>query len=65
MRGGYSNWIIRFFAKYYMADQIKDDEMGGTCSIHGAVGESERKRPLGRSRRKWEDNIKMTTVLKK
>jgi hypothetical protein len=23
------------------------------------VGRSERKRPLGRSRRKWEDNIKM------
>jgi hypothetical protein len=41
--------------------------MGITCSTHGAksnayrivVGEPEGKRPLGRPRRRWEDNIKM------
>ena len=39
--------------------------MGGACSayggeerrIRGLVGKPERKRPLGRSRRRWEDNI--------
>ena len=41
--------------------------MGGTCSTFGEktcvyrilVGKPERKRPLGRPRRRWEDNIKM------
>jgi len=41
--------------------------MGGTCStdvgeerhIQGFVGQLEGKRPLGRPRHKWEDNIKM------
>jgi hypothetical protein len=41
--------------------------MGGACSVYGErrgvyrvlVGTSGRKRPLGRSRRRWEDNIKM------
>jgi len=41
--------------------------MGGTCSACGErrdvfrvlVGKTERKRPLGRPRRGWEDNIKM------
>jgi hypothetical protein len=41
--------------------------MGRTCSTHGAkrnayrilVGKPEGKRPLGRPRRGWEDNIKM------
>jgi hypothetical protein len=39
--------------------------MDETCSMHGemrnadniSVGEPEGKRPLGRPRRKWEDNI--------
>jgi len=43
------------------------DEVGGTCGTHGGgrtiygvlVGRPEGKRPLGRSRRRWEDNIKM------
>jgi hypothetical protein len=42
--------------------------MGRACSKNGAktnaygilVGEPERKRPLGRLRRKWVDNIKNT-----
>jgi hypothetical protein len=41
--------------------------MGRTCSTNGEkrnaygilVGEPEGKRPLGRPRRRWEDNIKM------
>jgi hypothetical protein len=41
--------------------------MGRTCSTNGAkinaytilVGKPERKRPLGRCSRSWEDNIKM------
>ena len=41
--------------------------MGGTCGTHGAgevytgfwVGKPEGKRPLGRRRHRWENNIKM------
>jgi hypothetical protein len=41
--------------------------MGGTCSTYGKrrviyrnlVGKPEGKRPLGRPRRGWDDNIKM------
>jgi hypothetical protein len=43
------------------------DEMGGACSTNGEkmnaykilVRKPEGKRPLGRPRRRWEDNIKM------
>ena len=41
--------------------------MGRACGAHGGgvrcaqvlVGKPERKRPLGRPRRRWEDNIKV------
>jgi len=41
--------------------------MGGTCSSYGErtgtyrvlVGKPDGKRPLGRPRRRWEDNINM------
>ena len=38
--------------------------MGGTCGTYGgvhkvSVGKPEGKIPLGRPRRRWEDNIKM------
>ena len=41
--------------------------MGGACNTYGErsgvyrllVGKSEEKRPLGRPKRSWEDNIKM------
>jgi hypothetical protein len=41
--------------------------VSGACSTHGEernayrifVGKPEGKRPLGRPRRRWEDNIKM------
>ena len=32
-------------------------EVGGVCRV--LVGKPEGKRPLGRHRRRWEDNIKM------
>jgi hypothetical protein len=48
-------------------DKIEKNEMGGACSayggeerrIQGLVGKPEGKRPLGRSRGRWEDNIRM------
>jgi hypothetical protein len=33
--------------------------VGGTCVYRVLVGRSEGKIPLGRPRRRWEDNIKM------
>jgi hypothetical protein len=46
--------------------QVKEDEMGWVCSTTGEkknayrilVGNPEGKRPLGRPRRRWVDNIK-------
>jgi len=45
---------------------IKKNEMGRAGGMYGEkrcrqgfVGESEGKRPLGRPRHRWEDNIKM------
>jgi hypothetical protein len=48
-------------------DNIEKNEMGGACSayggeercIQGLVGKPGGKRPLGRPRHRWEDNIKM------
>jgi hypothetical protein len=45
---------------------VKEDEMGRAYSTNGEkrnvymilVGKSEGKRPIGRARRKWVDNIK-------
>jgi hypothetical protein len=53
--------------KYYSDDQIKKNEMGRARGMYGdrrgayrvLVERPEGKRPLGRSRRRWEDNIKM------
>jgi hypothetical protein len=50
-----------------LGDQIKKNEMGGACSTDGEskgvyrvmVGKPVGMRPLGRPRRRWEDNIKM------
>jgi hypothetical protein len=44
-----------------------EDEVGWTCGTHGEgrgvyrvlVGTPEGRRPLGRPRRRWENNIKM------
>jgi hypothetical protein len=48
-------------------DQVKKTEMGRTCGTYGErrgayralVGKPEGRRPLGRPRRRWIDNIKM------
>ena len=53
--------------KYCASNKIKKNEMGGACGTYGEgrgvyrvlVGKPEGKRPLGRPRRRWEDNIKM------
>jgi hypothetical protein len=50
--------------KYYSGDQI-ENEMDGTCKTHGGgayrfmVRTPEGKRPPGKSRHMWENNIKM------
>jgi hypothetical protein len=46
---------------------IREDEIGGACSTHGgkrnayriSVGKSEGKRPLGRPKYRWGNNIKL------
>ena len=49
-------------------DKIMKNEMGVSCRAYGGerrgvyrvlVGKPEGKRPLGRPRHRWEDNIKM------
>jgi hypothetical protein len=53
--------------QYCSDNKIEKNEMGGVCSAYrkrrGAywifVGKPEGKRPLRRTRRKWEDNVKM------
>jgi hypothetical protein len=53
--------------QYCSCDKIEKNEIGGTCSMDGEkrgvyrvwVGKPEGKRPLGRPRRRWEDNIKI------
>ena len=55
------------FIIHYSGNQIKKNEMGracGTCGgrkkcIRHVVGKAERRRPLGRPKRKWKDTIKM------
>ena len=50
-----------------MGGKIEKNEVGGACGTMGEgrgvhrvlVGKPEGKRPLGRPRRRWEDNIKM------
>ena len=50
-----------------MGDKTEKNEMDGACSVYGErrglyrvlVGKLEGKRPLGRPRRRWENNIKM------
>jgi hypothetical protein len=53
--------------KHYSGKPIEKKEMGGARSTYGEktgayrilVGRPEGRRPLGRPRRRWEDNIKM------
>jgi hypothetical protein len=47
--------------------EIKENEMGGACSMYGKrrvayrilMGRYEGRKPFGRPRNRWEDNIKM------
>jgi hypothetical protein len=51
----------------FSGDQIRRNEMGGALTRMGerrgllmvVVGKPEGKRPLGRTRRRWKDNIDM------
>jgi hypothetical protein len=50
----------------YSADLIKKNEMGGIRGTHGrgetsvqGFGGKARRKPLGRSKRRWEDGIRM------
>ena len=59
-------WIFRKWDVDWI-DKIEKNEMGWACGaydggerrVQGLVGKPEGKRPLGRSRHGWEDNIKM------
>jgi hypothetical protein len=50
-----------------LGDKVKKIEMDRACSRYGErrgtyrvlVGKADRRRPLGRPRRRWEDNIEM------
>ena len=50
-----------------MGGKVEKNKVGGACFAHGEgrgvqrvlVGKPEGKRPLGRPRLRWEDNIKM------
>jgi hypothetical protein len=52
---------------HYLYPSINKDKIGRTCSMYGGggrngvdkvlVGKLQRKRPLGRPRHRWEDNI--------
>jgi hypothetical protein len=44
--------------QYCACDKTEKNEMGGACGAYGG-GERCAQRPLGRPRRRWEDNIKM------
>ena len=52
--------------QYYSFHQIEKNKVDGACSayggeerrIEGLVGKPEGKKPLGRHRHRWEDNIK-------
>jgi hypothetical protein len=56
-----------FFLHLGIIFQVKEDEMDRACSTNVEkrntyrilVGKPEGKRPLGRPRRRWVDNIKM------
>jgi len=46
-------WVIKSWVRY----TAQKGERGGAYRV--LVGKPEGKRPLGRSRHRWEDNIKM------
>jgi len=58
-----------FFTNYYPVDEVKSNVRGVACgtqlgedrSIQSLVGKLEGKKPLGRCKRRWKDNIKVDT----
>jgi hypothetical protein len=64
--------VTIYMAKYNYSknDQVTEDEMGKACSTNGEkrnasrilVGKPEGKRPIGRPRRTWADNIKKDLI---
>ena len=58
---------IYILTQYCAGGKIETNEMGRACSAYGEdrgvqrvlVGKPDGKRPLGRPRRRWEDNIKL------
>jgi hypothetical protein len=52
---------------YKLSGQVKEDEIGTACRINEEernvyrllVGKPKGKRPLGRPKRKWMDNVKI------
>ena len=59
----YYYYYHHHLTQYCAGDKIEKNEMGGACGTYGgrercAQGKREGKRPLGRPRRRWEDNIK-------
>jgi len=59
--------LTPLFTQYCSGDKIEKNEMSGTRSMYGdrrgvyrvLVVKPEREGPLGRPRRRWDDNIKM------
>ena len=60
-------YIYNIYILYCAGDKIEKNEMGWACGAYGKergvyrvlVGKPEGKRPLGRPRRRWVDNIRM------
>ena len=54
-----------YLTQYCSGDKIEKNELGRACGAYRRgvymvlVGKPEGKRPLGRRRRRWENNIKM------
>ena len=67
MKDGVTKEWRKLLTQYCSGDKIKKNEIGGACSAYGErkgvyrvlVGKPERKKPLGRPRRRWECNITM------
>ena len=59
--------LLKFMICVHHHDQMKENETGGACDTCGGgrrecrvlVGETDRRRPLGRPKRGWEGNTKM------